>query len=251
MSERIRRTRKQTVVSCYLRRNPKVHQNPLVGWLVPGTPGPAPGLMEPGETHMALRVQVCGIAGAGRKLPIMHRSGHQSQWSRTRSCETQSLVTTSVRCLYNLCKWTRLEVIGGLQLHLALELTLKIIARNNFRSCRSDKTHALHSVQIKGTKIPKLLLLTNSILISVPQLVLSCDLAIWYPGLLTAGRFICLTVYLLTVTRIHRCISGLFKETGLRLFCEIWDCVSCDYAYWYLLGREETFQYDLLPSLAG
>lgn len=187
MSEHIRRKRKQTVVSCYLRRNPKVHQNPLVGWLVPGAPGPAPGLMEPGETHMALRVQVCGIAGAGRKLPIMHRSGHQSQRSRTRSCETQSLVTTSVRCLYNLCKWTRLEVIGGLQLHLALELTLKIIARNNFRSCRSDKTHALHSIQIKGTKNPKLLLLINSILISVPQLVLSCSLAIWYPGLLTAG----------------------------------------------------------------
>ena len=187
MSEHIRRKRKQTAISCYLRRNPKVHQNPLVGWLVPGAPGPAPGLMEPGETHVALRVQVCGIAGAGRKLPIVHRSGHQSQWSRTRSCETQSLVTTSVRCLYNLRKWTRLEVIGGLQLHLALELTLKIIARNNFRSYRSDKSPDLHSVQIKGTKIPKLLLLINSIHISVPQLLLKSALAMWYPRLLTPG----------------------------------------------------------------
>lgn len=138
------RKRKQTVVFCYLRRNPKVHQNPLIGWLVPGAPGPAPGLMEPGETHMALRVPVCGVAGAGRKLPIVHRSGHQSQRSRTRSCETQSLVTTSVRCLYNLHKWTRLEVIGGLQLRLALELTVQIIAEIIVVHIVPTKTHALY-----------------------------------------------------------------------------------------------------------
>jgi len=209
MSEHVRRKGKQTVVSCYLRRNPKVHQNPLVGWLVPGAPGPAPGLMEPGETHVALRVQVCGIAGAGRKLPIVHRSGHQSQRSRTRSCETQSLVTTSVRCLYNLCKWTRLEVIGGLQLNLTLELTLKIIARNNFRSCRSDKTHVLHSVQIKVVLSP-------------------CGtLVCWHLEV-----FICLTVYLLTVSHIPRCTSGLFKETELRLFYEIWGWDSCYCECW-------------------
>jgi hypothetical protein len=183
MSWYIRGKRKQTLGLCYLRRNAEVHQNPFVGWLVLGAPGPAPGLIEPGEPDMALWVPVCRIAGAGRKLPVVHRSGHQSQRSRTRSCETQLLVTTSVRCLYNLHKWTRLKVIDGLQLHLALELTLKIVVRNTCsfisflqNSCFAWSTNKMYILSRTAVR-NKLILLAGdntSWVVSSPRGTLLC-----------------------------------------------------------------------------